>query len=1238
MLRRLRIKTPGGGRQEEADGDPEHASSEGFICPMCMLAHKSAEDLFQHYEAEHGQGGKPAEVDKLSHEVVVVAPEHNVKDLHTPLKDGEVAKNDIELAADLTMDGVEEAPTDQKLRAHIEDAQTARRELQRMKDLLEQKAVSLSIDVAGLKASLDEEKERRKAAEQRLQEVAVELQMEQSRSTDLHTQLLQRPGADDVEVLKTELVQVQTLMDKLSLEREHQSDILQIERSNTEEKLCFAQETILKLQNELALVGDGKTSENDANESILEGLRSKIEQLEKELKEHVSRNDKLQGELDGQNKAQQQLKGELEEQQTMNQQFKNKNAEIQKRHEVGMQALREELRKSNEARDKLQEELRKIEEVTQNLREERRKIEQAKSNLQEELQRAQLGQKGSKQEEVKLRMELQQFRTCASEAECKFQAARKEADEKAKEHEKHVAELDLKLSRLKDELERSVDCRGEVQVELEQVQQRLVELQASHQTAKDSLHQTQAKAEALENQCGEVERRLSEAETEGKRARYEVERLEKERHELCAKIESGQGVEEAISQLQERNVELQQQLSEVQQKLVEQAAMSRGEREVLNAELQTSRAQVLATQEHLTTLEASVGHSDEQLVASREKISQLDTQHRAKCEQFLLSKAEVSSLQAEQTKTQRQLQEAQEEVACVRQASEAFQKDLEEQRVSLATARAKLESSQGQEAAQGHARAEAEQEAARLHGALGDAQGARDEARRGLQQLQQEVQGVHAELAMTRETNIQAEQQHAAALAEQKAKDASLQERVAQLVLEDKKLKEDATGLRAQLEESTKMSKQLEEELQSKWAALESSKHKLVELGHRLEEGRRQIEGLQARMKVAEEEVQKQSDTCEGLRSELSAMEHDLKVSKEKAEGLHDQEQTMQGEMSQQKQQLQQLKQQSTTQEKQLEEQTRVVQSQDHLLKELRDEQARSAAELSKEKESRAELASTNQALEAELEKLKHKLSKQEEQTEEETEALIHERQKLEVRHQDLQEKLQLLQVKVETAQEAEAQAKHQVQKHEVELLRQSEELKAELEAECTSRARQLTEHEESEGRMQLQLSALTDNLATLRRDSQTEKDSNVELQKRNEELLGEVAVMEASLQNGQDERRALLERCVRNESESEKLQSRVTELRRKLEDAQAAMQELGRENQSLQIKQTQALSRKWTDDGNVQNCTACKKIFSVTIRRHHCRHCGNIFCAECSPNSCLTPSSKNPVRVCDACFHELQG
>lgn len=42
--------------------------------------------------------------------------------------------------------------------------------------------------------------------------------------------------------------------------------------------------------------------------------------------------------------------------------------------------------------------------------------------------------------------------------------------------------------------------------------------------------------------------------------------------------------------------------------------------------------------------------------------------------------------------------------------------------------------------------------------------------------------------------------------------------------------------------------------------------------------------------------------------------------------------------------------------------------------------------------------------------------------------------------------------------------------------------------------------------------------------------------------------------------------RCVKGEGEIEKLQSKVVELRRKVDDTTAAMQELGRENQSLQV------------------------------------------------------------------------
>ena len=42
--------------------------------------------------------------------------------------------------------------------------------------------------------------------------------------------------------------------------------------------------------------------------------------------------------------------------------------------------------------------------------------------------------------------------------------------------------------------------------------------------------------------------------------------------------------------------------------------------------------------------------------------------------------------------------------------------------------------------------------------------------------------------------------------------------------------------------------------------------------------------------------------------------------------------------------------------------------------------------------------------------------------------------------------------------------------------------------------------------------------------------------------------------------------RCLASETECDKLRERATELRRKVDDTQAALLELGRENQSLQV------------------------------------------------------------------------
>ncbi|CAG9820540.1 unnamed protein product [Phaedon cochleariae] len=64
-----------------------------------------------------------------------------------------------------------------------------------------------------------------------------------------------------------------------------------------------------------------------------------------------------------------------------------------------------------------------------------------------------------------------------------------------------------------------------------------------------------------------------------------------------------------------------------------------------------------------------------------------------------------------------------------------------------------------------------------------------------------------------------------------------------------------------------------------------------------------------------------------------------------------------------------------------------------------------------------------------------------------------------------------------------------------------------------------------------------------------------------------------------------------------------------------------------------------WVPDHAVNRCTGCSTEFWLGRRRHHCRRCGRIFCADCSENSTPLPSEDhyNPVRVCTNCYSEMQ-
>lgn len=68
-------------------------------------------------------------------------------------------------------------------------------------------------------------------------------------------------------------------------------------------------------------------------------------------------------------------------------------------------------------------------------------------------------------------------------------------------------------------------------------------------------------------------------------------------------------------------------------------------------------------------------------------------------------------------------------------------------------------------------------------------------------------------------------------------------------------------------------------------------------------------------------------------------------------------------------------------------------------------------------------------------------------------------------------------------------------------------------------------QREEAEVKINLQVTALNENVATLKREWQSSQRRVGELEKQTDELRGEIAVLEATVQNNQDERRALLER-----------------------------------------------------------------------------------------------------------------
>ncbi|KNC83540.1 hypothetical protein SARC_04213 [Sphaeroforma arctica JP610] len=68
-----------------------------------------------------------------------------------------------------------------------------------------------------------------------------------------------------------------------------------------------------------------------------------------------------------------------------------------------------------------------------------------------------------------------------------------------------------------------------------------------------------------------------------------------------------------------------------------------------------------------------------------------------------------------------------------------------------------------------------------------------------------------------------------------------------------------------------------------------------------------------------------------------------------------------------------------------------------------------------------------------------------------------------------------------------------------------------------------------------------------------------------------------------------------------------------------------------------------WQMDKDAPRCNDCQKrfhlIFCALPRRHHCRHCGLVFCGSCCKKFMVVPNLGyyHPVRVCNICVNEVE-
>jgi len=110
-------------------------------------------------------------------------------------------------------------------------------------------------------------------------------------------------------------------------------------------------------------------------------------------------------------------------------------------------------------------------------------------------------------------------------------------------------------------------------------------------------------------------------------------------------------------------------------------------------------------------------------------------------------------------------------------------------------------------------------------------------------------------------------------------------------------------------------------------------------------------------------------------------------------------------------------------------------------------------------------------------------------------------------------------------------------------------------------------------------------------------------------------------------------------EEEVKNQKTKVAGLQVELDNSEAVQRDFVQLSQNLQIQleriRASETEVRWQHEEDVDGCTNCLVNFAEAGNpkaKHHCRHCGKIFCSSCTTKTVVSGRSSRPSRVCDVC------